>query len=88
MSAIEQELIEIVKRLSEVKKQRMLELAHELDKPDLPGKRYTMQELMKLPYEERNRIMIAAMESSRDEEFEIFEANDPEDWADYDDPES
>jgi hypothetical protein len=88
MSAIEQEIFEIAKRLDEVKKQRLLDIARELETPEPEQKQYTMQDLMKLPYEERNRIMIAAMESSQNEDFEVFEANSYEDWEDYDEPDS
>jgi hypothetical protein len=44
-----------------------------------PDKRYSACELMKLPLEERNRLVITAFELSVDEDFEIFEAYSEED---------
>jgi hypothetical protein len=82
MSAIEQAIIEKVKRLDEAQKQRVLDFVSELETPPAEERHYTLQELMKLPYEERNRIMIAAMQSSQNEDFEIFEADGEEDFDD------
>ncbi len=46
-------------------------------------KHYTARELMKLPAEERQRLIAEAFELAKDEDFEIFEANAEDDWDDY-----
>lgn len=51
----------------------------------IPERHYTAIELMQLPYEERNRILVAQLESSKSEDFEIFNAESEEDWESYDD---
>jgi hypothetical protein len=40
---------------------------------------------MKLPFEERNRLVIAALRRSANEDFELFEANDEDDFLDWTD---
>ena len=44
-----------------------------------PEKRYSARELMKLPFEERNNLVMAALELAVDEDFEVFEAYSEED---------
>jgi hypothetical protein len=48
-------------------------------------RRHTPEELMRLPREERERLVEEALIASQNEDFEIFEANDP--IYDYDDDE-
>jgi len=75
MSAVEQELIQKISHLSDDQQRRVLEFVQSIEK--LPQETtYTALELIKLPYEERNRLVIAALESSADEDFEIFEAHE------------
>ena len=85
MSAIEREIIEKVKRLDEVRQERVLEFVESLESQP-PETNLSARELMKLPFEERNRLVIAALERSADEDFEVFEANDADDFDDYTDP--
>jgi hypothetical protein len=72
MSALEQELMQKISRLSDDQQRRVLEFVQSIEKQPQETL-YTALELIKLPYEERNRLVIAALESSADEEFEIFE---------------
>lgn len=73
MSAIERELIERISQLNVDKQQRVLEFVRNLES-DAPVRRYSARELMKLPLEERNRILIEQLAQAADEDFEIFEA--------------
>jgi hypothetical protein len=84
MSALEQEIFEKVKRLDEQQKAKVLEfIAHIAPAvPSVVERPYTARELMQLPYEERNRIIMAQLESSQTEDFEIFNADGDEDWED------
>lgn len=47
-------------------------------------KHYTARELMKLPREERNRLVIEALERTVDEDIELLEAFDEADFDDED----
>lgn len=47
-----------------------------------PYKPFSARELMKLPYQERNRVLLEAINLAADEDFEIFEAYSQEDFDD------
>lgn len=81
MSALEHELIERISRLDAEKQRKVLEFVRHIE--EVPEKRtYTATELMKLPPEERNRLVIEALDRSANEDFEIFEAYREEDFDD------
>lgn len=81
MSTLEHELIERISRLDEEKQRKVLEFVRKIE--ELSEKRtYSVDELMKLPIEERNRLVIEALDRSADEDFEIFEAYSEEDFDD------
>lgn len=79
MAAIEQEIMDKIRNLDEQAKRRVLEFVSRLESGQRP---YTARELMKLPYEERNRIAQEALARSQDEDVELFEAFGE---ADFDD---
>jgi hypothetical protein len=81
MTTLERELIEKISHMDEEKQRKVLEFVRSIEEPP-PQKTYSARELMKLPYEERNRLAKLALESSLDEDFEVFEALDE---ADFDD---
>lgn len=81
MSALEQELIEKIKHLDEVHQKQVLEFIQLIDDPTIQ-KSYSVSELLKLPYEERNRLVAEALARSADEDVELFEAYGE---ADFDD---
>ena len=87
MSALEDELIEKIRRMDLKQQQRVLEFVETIENPKQPTstqqKYYSARELMKLPLEERNRLVSEALQSSWDEDFEIFEAYDEDDFDDY-----
>jgi hypothetical protein len=84
MSAVEQEIIEKVRRLDEEAQKRVLTFIEELEISDEtpPHKFYTAPELLQLPEEERNRLVAEAFERAADEDFEIFEAYSEENFDD------
>jgi hypothetical protein len=81
MSALERELLEKFNRLDTEKQRKVLEFVRGIEK-DVPEKTYTARELMKLPREERNRLVIQALERTANDDVELFEAFDE---ADFDD---
>jgi len=83
MSALEQELIERISRLDQEKQQKVLEFVQSIE--DTPDEQtYSIYELMKLPVEERERLVIESLGRSANEDFEIFEAYSEEDFDDTD----
>ncbi len=81
MTSIERELIEKISHLNEDAQRRVLEFVQSIEQP--PEQRnYTARELMKLPYEERNRLAKLALERSLDQDVEFFDTLDE---ADFDD---
>ena len=78
MTSIERELIGKISHLNEDKQRKVLEFVESIEEAP-EEKHYTAQELMKLPFEERNRIAMLAIERSQNEDFEIFEAYSEED---------
>jgi hypothetical protein len=77
MSAIEHELIERISHLDADKQRLVLAFVRDLES-DTPT--YSARELMKLPFEERNRILLEQLQQAEDEDFEIFEAYSEEDF--------
>jgi len=73
MSALERELIGRISHLDSEKQRRVLEFVRDLE--EAPANRiYSAQELMKLPFEERNRILQEQLQRAENENFETFEA--------------
>jgi hypothetical protein len=70
MSAIERELIEKINNLSAEQQRKVLEFVNQFE----PVQQLSARELMKLPAEERKRLVQAAFTLADDEDFEIFEA--------------
>jgi hypothetical protein len=81
MSSIKRELLESISRLDDGKQKQVLEFVRSIAEP-LSSKTYSRHELMRLPSEERNRIVAAALTQSLDEDVELFEAYGE---ADFDD---
>ncbi len=81
MTTLEQELIEKISRLDEDKQRRILEFVETIEDQSTEHI-YTAQELMRLPYEERNRIAQAALERSLNDDVELFETFDESDFND------
>ncbi|MBC7871465.1 MAG: hypothetical protein H7Y09_11555 [Chitinophagaceae bacterium] len=80
MSTLEQELIAKITSLDAEKQRKVLEFVASIEAPE--EKIYTLEELMQMPYEERSQRVAEALRRSRNEDFEIFEAND---FYEYDD---
>lgn len=77
MAAIEQEILDKLARMNEAQKQRVLEFVRDIE--TLPQKTYSAEELLKLPLEERERLVAESLALAADEDFEIFEAYSEED---------
>jgi len=73
MSAIERDLIERIRHLDIEKQRRVLEFVRDLEEVS-PKPMYSAHELMKLPLEERNRILLEQLQRAENEDFETFEA--------------
>ena len=78
MSAIEHELVAKISRLSADQQRKVLEFVQMLEAPIQTA--YSARDLMKLPHEERKRLMQAALALAADEDFETFEAYSEEDF--------
>lgn len=78
---LELELIQHIKRLNADQMRKVLAFVHNIE-PLSPEKTYTARELLKLPLEERNRIVKTLLERTLDDDVELFEANSE---ADFDD---
>jgi predicted component of type VI protein secretion system len=81
LSAIKRELIESINRLDVEKQRRVLEFVRSIEQSPLE-KTLSPSELMKLPFEERNQLVAAALERSLNDDVELLEAYDE---ADFDD---
>ena len=79
VDAIEQQILEKVRRLEAAQKQRVLAFVEQIA---TPKQHYTARELMRLPIEERNAILQAQLAQAADEDFETFEACSEEDLDD------
>ena len=82
MTTLEQELIKKIHQLDEDKQRRILEIVEEMENVKPAERIYTAQELMRLPFEERNRIAKAALERSLNDDVELFEAFGEADFND------
>jgi hypothetical protein len=75
MNTLERELIDRISRLDEDNQRRVLDFVRSIETAP-QARAYSALELMKLPYEERTRLAIEALERSADEDVEVFEAYD------------
>lgn len=75
---VEQQIIEKVRALNDEEKQIVLQFVTGLQRK----RRLTAREMMKLPIEERTRLL-AESAAAANEDFEIFEAYSEEDFDDY-----
>lgn len=73
MSALERELIDKITRLDADQQRLVLDFVERIETATQP-KRYTARELLRLPPEERDRLIAAAFEMAATENFETFEA--------------
>lgn len=83
MTTLKQELMEKISHLDEDQQRRVLEFIENLEAAITHGPPYTAQELMRLPFEERQKAVTAAFAAAADEGFEIFEAFGDEDLIEY-----
>jgi hypothetical protein len=86
MSAVEDELIEKIRRLDVEKQQRVLQYVETIEDFEQPAsterKYYSARELIKMPLEERNRLVSEALARSQDQDIEVLEAFDDLDFDD------
>jgi hypothetical protein len=73
MTSVEHELLEKISHMDLDKQSRVLEFIQSIEEAQ-PEKTYSARELMKLPVQERNRIVLQALERSSDEDIELFDA--------------
>ena len=66
---IEQQIIDHVRKLDDAQKQRVLEFVKHTLQQKLTC---SARELMRLPFEERERLVAAAFEAAANEDFETF----------------
>ncbi len=78
MSTIEQELMEKISHLDEDRKRQVLAFVE-----TITPRFYSLDELIAMSPEERNKAVAASFAAAADEDFEIFEAYDEEDFDDY-----
>jgi hypothetical protein len=78
ITSIEQEIMDKIHNLDDQAKRRVLDFVNNIhiSTPRL----LTAHELMQLPFEERERLVKMALESSADEDFETFEAYTEDDF--------
>jgi len=69
--SLEQQIIERFRHLSESQKHRVL---HFVERTLAEPSSHTSREMIRLPSEERERLVAAAFEAAAGEDFEIFEA--------------
>jgi hypothetical protein len=81
MSSIKRELIESINRLDDDKQKRVLEFVRTIEDTSA-SKMYSPRELMRLPLEERNKIVAMALERTLQDDVELFDAYSE---ADFDD---
>jgi hypothetical protein len=75
---VEQQIIEKLRTLDEDQKKQVLNFVDRIERK----RKYTAKELLRLPREERERIMRASIRASQDKDFEIFEAYSEEEFDD------
>jgi hypothetical protein len=81
VSTLEQELMEKISHLDEDGKRQVLAFVE-----TITPRFYTVNELMAMSVEERDKAIKAAFAAAANEEFEIFEAYSEEDFDDYTEP--
>lgn len=81
MTTLEHELLEKFRQLNEKKQREVLEFVERIDS-EPSTIIYSARELMKLPPDERNRIVKQALQNSWDQDVELLETFDE---ADFDD---
>lgn len=72
MSTLEAEIMMEIQRLDDTQKQRVLNFIYQLESQPRPS--LSALELMKLPFEERNRLAIEALKQTSEDDIELFEA--------------
>lgn len=72
MSTLEHELVEKISRLEPEQQRQVLAYVQTLEAA--PEQALSARDLLKLPREERQRLMAAAFALAADEDFETFEA--------------
>ena len=73
MTSIEREILEKISRLDLEKQRQVLDFVRSIEEPEAK-KTYSAREIMKLPPTERNRIVIASLERTANEDAEVFDA--------------
>ena len=81
MSTLEQELMEKISHLDEDGKRQVLAFVE-----TITPRFYTVNELIAMSAEERDKAIKAAFAAAANEEFEIFEAYSEEDFDNYTEP--
>lgn len=74
MSALEHELQNKIAHLTEDQQREVLSFVDQLLPPSMASRPMTAREMMKLPPDERERLVRESFALAADEEFEIFEA--------------
>jgi len=77
MTTIERELLERISRMDLEKQRKVLDYVRSIEEP-AQTRTYTARELMALPAEERNALVIQALERSADEDVELLDVFDEE----------
>jgi hypothetical protein len=77
MATLEQELMEKISHLDEERKRQVLAFVE-----TITPRFYSLDELMAMSPEERNKAVEASFAAAADEDFEIFEAYSEEDFDD------
>lgn len=78
MNIIEQEIVNKLSGLNHDQQQKVLEFIDTLREP---RQHYTARDLMKLPAEERDRLVAQAFELAANEDFEVFETYSEENFG-------
>ena len=82
MTTLEQQLIEKISQLDEDKQRQVLDFVETIEAAKPSPHHYTAQELMRLPFEERNRIAQAELQRSLQDDIELLETFDEADFRD------
>ena len=80
MSTFERELVEKISRLSDEQQRKVLQFVQELETPQTVTPTYSARDLMKLPLEQRERIIAEVFALAASEDFETFEAYSEENF--------
>ena len=77
MTTVERELLERISRMDSEKQRKVLDYVRSIEEP-VQTRSYTARELMRLPPEERNLLVIQALERSADGDVELLDVYDEE----------